>query len=277
MNDFGKIHLTDPGFQQQHSGKCDLLLKITPSRVSYAVIDQGQDQIKVLFDDEIVSGLSNLKQLFLNEPLFNSHFHKVKISVETCKFTFIPASLYNEANLTDYAQFIEGVISNLFVSDIRGPQVKNIFAVDEGIRNLLIEKFSGHKLTSSAAPLIDAVMKFYAESESLLFLHFNSGSFEAVILQGKKLQLYNVFQIETVDDFNYFLLLLLEKLAVKPQDIIPVISGNITVLDENYSRMQKYFQHIKFADSGLLINKSDILKQIPPHRFFSLIALNLCE
>lgn len=277
MNDFGKIQLTDPGFQPQHSGKCDLLLKISPFRFSYAVIDQGQDQIKVLFDDAVTDGLSDLQQIFQNELLFNSHFHKVKVLFETSSFTLIPASLYNEANLTDYAQFIEGAISDLIVSDIRGAQVKSIFAAGEELRNMLRGKFSGYKITSSAAPLIDAVMKFYGGNGKQLFLNFNTDSFEAVVLQDKKLQFYNIFQIETADDFNYFLLLLLEKLAINPQDMDLVISGEIEMLDENYLRMQKYFQNIRFADCRQLVNQSNFIEQVSPHRFFSLIALSLCE
>ena len=174
MNDFGKIHLADPSFQPQHSGKCDLLLKISPFRFSYTVIDQGKDQVKFLADDSLTDGFLGLQQAFQNEPLFNSHFHKIKISYETFRFTFIPASLYHEKNLADYAQFIEGAISDLIVSDIRGAQVKNIFAACEELRNMLSQKFPGYKLTSSAAPLIDAVMKLYGGSGKQLFLNFNT-------------------------------------------------------------------------------------------------------
>jgi len=40
--------IQDPSFQTQHSGKCDLLLELLPSACHYAVLDIGQDQLKIV-------------------------------------------------------------------------------------------------------------------------------------------------------------------------------------------------------------------------------------
>src|SRR5690606_39268939 len=201
MNDPGKIHLIDPGFQPQHSGKCDLLLSISPSRFSYAVIDQAQDVIKVLSDDT-AANIDEIETLLQTETIFNTHFHKIKVSLETSRFTFIPEALFDENNIADYAQFIQANISDLIVSDIRSAQVKNIFAADPRLKDILYRKFPGCKLTSPASTLIETALKFYSSKEKQLFLNFHGSSFEALILEDKKLIFFNIFEAETADDFN---------------------------------------------------------------------------
>jgi hypothetical protein len=40
--------IQDPSFQTQHSGKCDLLIELLPQACRYAVLDIGQDHLKLV-------------------------------------------------------------------------------------------------------------------------------------------------------------------------------------------------------------------------------------
>src|SRR4051794_39656934 len=102
-----KTHLIDPDFQTTDAGQSDLLIRITSSRFSYAVVDQSKDQLKVLFDASYRGGIESLDDAFLKAYLPDLEFSKVKIALETSKFTFIPAEMYSEINLPLYANFVQ--------------------------------------------------------------------------------------------------------------------------------------------------------------------------
>jgi hypothetical protein len=271
-----KTHLIDPNFQSQHSGKCDLLLRITSSRFSYAVVDQAQDQLKALCDIDI-EGFEGLEEALGSDILLNFDFHKVKIATETSKFTFIPSLAYSEQNLKEYAHFIKGNPAELSVTDIRIPQIKNITSFDPTLQRMLDKKFISYKLFSSANPLIESGMKLYSGTENQLLLNFNGTNFEAAVFQGSKLAFYNLFRIDTVEDFNYFLLLILQEFKLDQGEGYVIIAGDIGKDDEKFKRLQKYFPEIKHASGKLIIQIPDLFQSIPAHHFFSLIALNLCE
>jgi hypothetical protein len=275
MNGIGKTQLIDDHFQSQHSGKCDLLLQLTSSRISYALFDKARDTIKAVFDAPITQE-NDLRGFLTNDPLLNAHFHKVKISLQTFKFTFVPSDVYDEGSLNHYNKFIQAAPSTLSVSHILTQEIENIAAFDAETKSTLDSKFQHYCSVSSANPLIEAAAKIYNDSKQLI-LNFTDNSFEALLLDEGKLIFYNIFTIQTAEDFNYFLLLVLQELQIDPKITVPVVCGQIDTTNENYHRLQKYFSIISFADIGLLINPSPVLEQIPSHRFFSLIGLNLCE
>ena len=275
----GKIHLIDKNFQSQHSGKCNLLLRISPNRFSYAIIDQGNDQLKVLFDSPVDEGLSNLKTFIHGDYLLRFHFHRIKISVESSEFTFIPRDIYSESELHYYALFINpGANSDIAVSDIRSAKIRNINAIDKHLRAVLDSSFNRPAIFNQANSFIEAAFRLYRNTAgAILLLQFNTGSFEALILKDNKLENYNLFSIDNADEFNYFLLALIRDFELKSAGTDVILSGYISEDEENYRRVQKYFNNIAFADSRKLVRLGDLFEQVPAHQFFSLISLNLCE
>jgi hypothetical protein len=270
-----KIHLIDPNFQSQHSGKCNLLIRISKKRLSYAIVDQGHDELKVLFDSPVEK---DLKTLLDNDPFLKFHFHRVKISVESLKFTFIPKDIYSESDLDSYTHFIHpGRNSDILVKDIRSAKIKNITAFDKYLGKELLSSFTNPHIFNQANPLIESVLKHYRNAaETVLVLQFNSDSFEALIMKNNNFQYYNLFYIDSPDELNYFLLAIIRDFEIKNTDVV-ILSGDISENEEYYMRIQKYFSNISFADSKKLSLHSDIFKDIPDHQFFSLISLNLCE
>jgi hypothetical protein len=273
-----KIHLTEQNFQSQHSGKCNLLIRISNQRLSYAIVDQGNDQLKVLFDSPVKKDPDAIKILMQQDHFLKFHFHKIKISVETSKFTFIPKEVYAEPDVDSYALFIHpGTQSDVLVKDIRSAKVKNIVAIDKHLKEFLTVFFTRPNIFNQANPLIESALKVYRNANTTLLLQFNAGSFEALILENSCFKYYNLFSIDSPDELNYFLLAIIQELELKNTETQTVLCGDISEHDESYRRVQKYFSNISFADSNKLIRHSEIFNEVPAHQFFSLIGLNICE
>ena len=57
-----------------------------------------------------------------------------------------------------------------------------------------------------------------------------------------------------------------------------MISGDVTSGDDEYfQRIIKYFNSPVFADSRLIVNHPELLHNVSPHTYFSLISLDECE
>ncbi|MGB4775759.1 MAG: DUF3822 family protein [Daejeonella sp.] len=278
------IYLIDENFQSQHSGKCDLLIQINADSIFYAIVDKGQDQLRVLvqadFNDNTpkASVIDVIDKLLQTEAHLKYYFRKVKISVQTFKFTFIPAELYIADNIPDYAKFIKPAMeTDVIVNDIKSFHIKNAFLIPTNLQNKLNSGFHKPQILSQANSFIEGARKIHSDTSNELFLNIQSKSFEAAILNDNKLLFYNIFEYQNADEFNYFLLTVLQNLNIDVNQTLITLSGEIKQSDEVYKRIEKYFANLIFADSKLLSNQSDLFSEIPSHSIFPLLSLNLCE
>lgn len=271
-----KTHLIDSDFRSADAGHSDLLIRITSSRFSYAIIDQTKDQLKVLFEASFVGGPENLDEVFLNNYLPEFDFRRVKVALESANLTFIPTDLYSEEDIAQYAKFLQVAPSKLNISAFSDKQVTSVSSFSDEVTVLLSKRFPKYDLYNLSDPLIEASVKVCQGSGTSLVLNFNTHSFEAVVISGSRFSFYNAFHCKSIDDFNYYLLLILKQLPLVPESTKLLLSGQISHQDEKYKRIEKYFTNIEFADN-LLIPASDLFKPVPIHHFFSLTGLNLCE
>jgi hypothetical protein len=111
-------------------------------------------------------------------------------------------------------------------------------------------------------------------AESLL-IDFTAVSFNVLYVKDKKIVFQNHYQSENGEEFNYFLLLMIEQLRLT--DTIPVyLQGIINEDDEHYNCLLKYFNQLYFFLPAGKQN-SELLADMPKHYFSGLLALDLCE
>ena len=278
------IQFIDAHFHPHNSRACHLFIHLDPDSYSYAIVDKEQNCLSVLFkkyfpqSTETFSAFNRLEILRAENENVNLDFGKVKISVETKAFTFIPEELYSPADLHQYSKFI-GIepAAVLLNSDIRPLGIKAISAVAPDLENSLKKSFIDPLIVSQANPFIAGIYQLQGQgSQSEFFLNFNHDSFEAAVIRKGNLEFYNIFEISNTDEFNYYILNLVNQLELDRS--LPVtLSGEIDRENERYLRLQKYFEQLSFAEASLLTNGPDVDKPFAPHRVFSLLSLDLCE
>jgi hypothetical protein len=280
------INLTDEQFQLQHSDKCDLLIHLGSRNIAFAIIDKSQQQLKVLTDkpvhenDQHIPLIRRLDNLRESSLVLQQKFRRVKISVETPAFTFIPQELYSKDLLEQYDHFIrpeEG--TELKISTIYSGGIKNITAIDSVLIKELNARFTQPLIFSSIHPFIESTLQIAKkDSSTQLFFNFDENAFEAAYYEKGKFSFYNKFEYETADEFNYFLLNIIQQLSIDLKNTALQLSGKIEHEDELVDRLEKYFDEINFAGIFHLVKvPSTIASQASLHNYFSLISLGLCE
>ena len=275
------INFTDEHFQRQNSGSCHLLIHLDADSYSYAIVEKDQNSLKALTkkyfgqNTETFSAYDRLEILKAENDDVNLAFDRVKISVEARSFTFVPEDLYSADDLAKYSKFIGAEPkSGLLMTDIKPYGIKNITAVDADLEMNLRNAFNNPIICSQANPFILGVYALLDEAKgNQFFLNFTRDSFEAAVIKNNTLEFYNIFEISNADEFNYFILNLISQLNID-RNLTVTLSGEIDENNDLYERLQKYFEHMLFAQSPLIKNSSAIPA---PQRFFTLLSLNLCE
>lgn len=279
MND--PINFTDKDFKWHNSGACQLFIHLDAASYSFAIVDQEQDHLNVLVkkyfgqSSETFSAFDRLEILKAENDVINLAYARVKISVEAKAFTFVPEELYTETDFASYSKFIGAEPESGFITaDIQPFGIKNITAVESDLENNLRQAFRNPLIFSQANPFISGVNQLVKNgNQSQLFLNFNRHCFEAAVIQGDTLAFYNIFDISTADEFNYYILNLISQLSID-RSLSVTVAGEISTEMDLYQRVEKYFGQIIFA-------KAPILGALPsinaPQRYFSLLSLDLCE
>ena len=279
MNEFGILHLKDDRFDTARSREMQLLIRVAPKRISYAIVNEKENRLLVLYDSSTSVNIEDtLYDLTTEYEYLRSTFSRIKVSVQTTNFTLIPLQYYTINDLAAYEQVIHAhEETKTFITTVFQGGINCISALEMASIAPLIGAFSEVKLLSQAEPLIEGSFKIDGLNTHKLVLQFNEESFEAYLGTADKLLFYNLFTIENADDFNYFLLNILQQMEIEPSEISVTLCGYIDSGDANYRRVEKYFTDIQFADSTILTTFSPTFEQLPKHQYYSLLSLILCE
>ncbi len=272
------IQLIDPSFQTQHSGKCDLLLEILPSAIQFAVVDKGQDQLKVLYRIEDFTGdTEKFTELTQLAPALQHHYRKVKVGVKSPQFTLIPEDLFDKSLLAEYAKFISNNEDDLIrYNHIRSAKCMVVFTLPSHLVHLLQTQFHEPQFFHAAATNIEAGIKWAKVNDGTLFmLHLTDNHLECTSFKEGKLTFFNVFPARSADEFNYFLLNLMNQLDIDLENTSWLLAGNWN--QEYLSRLEKYSQQIIYTEENVFVKIEAPFDQLELHPFFSLTALSLCE
>ncbi|WP_293789188.1 DUF3822 family protein [uncultured Pedobacter sp.] len=259
--------LVDPGFNST-AAQCHLLLKITNDSFSYAVVNQDTAEIYVIFDQQGCEDVQKeLKAAFETDSHLSLNYAKIKAAVHTSNFIFIPNEWFDEDSLAVYSQYL-GSDAKVYTKHNEQLGFNTVFCVNDNLKANLPEKTD---LFPQSEPLI--VLFNHLADESLL-IDFTAVSFNVLYVKDKKVIFQNHYESENAEEFNYFLLLMIEQLGLN--DGIPVyLQGIINEDDEHYNCLLKYFNQLYFFLPAGKQN-SELLADMPKHYFSGLLALDLC-
>ncbi|MCC7050278.1 MAG: DUF3822 family protein [Bacteroidia bacterium] len=162
--------------------------------------------------------------------------------------------------------------SNFWVGTYNYPQLEAsvIYAVPLLLYNSLLARFPSARYYSSGALLPEMYLNNYTEHQQTLVGLINHTHFYASVFIKGKLQLLNSYEINTDEDFMYFILNLMDKLQLSQNDCKVFLGGLIYDSDNKWQQLKKYIAHLNLME----INNKDISNgQV----YFTNLFLHQCE
>ncbi|RYD79832.1 MAG: DUF3822 family protein [Sphingobacteriales bacterium] len=261
--------LVDPNFKADTSVNSHLLLKITNDSFSYAVINKDSDEINVIFDKQGSEDIGHdLKSAFQTDAYLSQKYAAIKAAVHTSNFIFVPDEWFDADNLSVYHKFL-GSDSNVQTKHHSELGFNTLFSLN----GTVTETLPGNTVVyPQSSPLLALFSHLAGDA---LLIDFTASSFNLLFVKDNKVYFQNHYEAENAEEFNYFLLLIIEQLGLS--DSIPVyLQGIINEDDDYYNTLLKYFNNLYFfLPPGK--HNSELLADMPKHYFSGLLALDLCE
>jgi len=104
-----------------------------------------------------------------------------------------------------------------------------------------------------------------------MFVHVQGNQFEIVVVENKKLILYNSFEYQTKEDLVYYILFVAEQLKQNPEDFDLELYGEIEPYSEIYALIYKYVRNVYFGKRLEKHQYSHEMDGVNEHDFFALI------
>lgn len=273
MNKSNSILLIDPSFEPANAPKCKLLVKVGLDSFSYAIVNKETNTVNAVFDEqECEDGAKKLAESLKNDSYLSLPYQEVKIAIHTDNMIAIPDQLFNPEEIPTYTQyFIAPHTENIYTSKQAHFGFTALFALPK-ITDELLENFIADKLPGQAGlfALAQNVV------DNALFLDFTVTSFTTLYLKNGALVFEQCYEIENVEEFNYYILLMVNQLQIDPKTTAVYLSGIVHQGDEKYICLEKYFNRLAFTPVTQQLDQQ-VLDDMPAHYYSSLLALDQCE
>lgn len=216
-----------------------------------------------------------LRDHIQNNKLLQGPFKKVFLIHENELSSFVPQSLFNDKNLPDYLKFNIKILENDFIAYdvLKNHDLVNVYIPYININNFVFEHFGAFEYNHSSSILVNTILsKTAGKKETRMFVHVQKDHFEIVVVNNRKLLLYNTFNYTTKEDFIYYILFTAEQLALDPEVFPLYLLGTIEKDDDFYDMVYTYVRNVFFGEHYCQFAFNESVEQPQPHA--NMILLN---
>lgn len=269
----------DEAFDIKRINDIHLLMQIGQDGVQMAVLDKQKNKyiafeyfsFQNVFSFELAAEL--LEKTSKESKILGPAYKSVSCSLVSPWVTLVPDALFGEESKKNFLKFNTALQGDelILADDILNLGAKNVFALPLSIKSKLDSLFSKVSYHHFSSSLIDGLLsQTRNQSKKQLFVHVCSGSFQVVVIEGKKLLFYNSFNHHTAEDFIYYLLFVCESLNLNPEQIETIVLGEIEKSSAIYAMLLKYVRNVKFGSRTDNADLSYQLQTLPRHFYYSL-------
>jgi hypothetical protein len=280
-----EINLIDPALKNIDD-TFELSIQVGPQGFSFCIHSPVDQQIKVLrhypFVDIILEEdlLNNTSEILRKDELLRLHYRRVWVIYFGRKSTIVPNAFISEDNLKKILEFNQPLdeLDEIHQNVLRGCDSQLIFAIPTYFAGIMSEKFRDARFFSQATPLLTHVLKRNQELEAnRVYIQLNKDFFDMVIIQDRKLTLYNSFLFVNSTDLLYFVLYVCKQLKIETKSTVFILFGERSAEAALLKELKAYLPRLFPDERNGTLPADKLLKPAFQQRFFSLIHLHQCE
>ena len=215
----------------------------------------------------------------LKEEMLNYKCSSSSIVLTHNTAMLIPATFFTPVSVMEYLKQQNLIkLGETPCSDfIKNNDCYSVYAVDTVDYTVLKEKYPQAIFRHHSSVFVEYLMALHKGSKTNeVHVFVFPGYIDVVALQPDKLLLYNRYHYHTPNDFAYFLIWVYEELKLKPVDCPCFLYGEIMEKSEMFDLAWRYLKNVRIAEKTARFTFSNMLENIPPHRYYSLFMQYLC-
>ena len=274
------LYKIDKSLESDHFKKLILSIQLTLDGFSFSILNYEINKVVALVDyhfDNVkhpVQLLENIKEIYNDSSLLKMRFNEVKVAHVNSISTLVPVALFNDDNLKSYLNFNHKLLENEYLTyDLVGTSdIANVYSPFTEINNFLFDKYGEFVFKHFSSVLIENMIAQSKVNQDLkMFVHVQDNHFEIIVIENKKLILYNTFTYQTKEDFVYYILFVAEQLKQNPEEFELELYGDIEPYSELYAIVYKYVRNISFGKRLDKYKYSHELDSVNEHNYFVLL------
>ncbi|WP_241695458.1 DUF3822 family protein [Winogradskyella litoriviva] len=242
----------------------ELSIQISLNGLSFCILNRTANEVTFLktidFEQKQMPDavLNHLKEELSSNPAFSEDFNEVLVIHQNELSTLVPEELYNKENKVDYLKFNSKILRNDFITEdyISINKSINVYVPYVNINNYIFDTFGEFVYKHSSSILIDSLIQNPESTteEPTVYVNVNKNTIELLVIDKGKLQLFNVFEYYSKEDFIYYVLFVFEQLKLDVEKSHVLLSGNIVIGDENFVMLYLYIRHVTFIEKSYAFN-----------------------
>lgn len=280
------IHLqsdiVDESFSPEKGADYFLSFMLGNNSMSWSVLDRKRNKVIVLKSkpaEESLIGVSLSKLLKSEVTLAGVQYRSVHVSVVNRMSTLIPSGLFEKGDEEKYLHFNSSPDKNMIaLSDkLKADGIVNVFGIEENVADSVRNNFSQAMIHHFSTPLIEGILlSASATAEKKMFLHLQKNSCEIVVVQGKKVILYNSFPCSEAEECAYYVMFIAEQLKLNLSELELNLLGEIAKDSAIENLLSQYIGNVVFGNRPSMFEYSYGFNKLPSHFYFPLISQHLC-
>lgn len=219
-----------------------------------------------------------LDELF-SAPHFKDNFQDVSFSLVSKLYTPVPSALFDPEQKQEYLELNHSELeSNVFFKseEVSALNLQLIYASPSILEKYLDKRFSKYSLHHHMIPFLEDFALGKKADDEELRLHIQKDHFDILYFSESKVQYLNSFHYQTVEDFIYYLLYVMEQLKIDRDKTPLKLFGEFELKSNLYDTIFKYVRHPQIIDRSKSVNYSKPLDQVKSHQYLNLFNQYLC-
>jgi hypothetical protein len=274
------LHNVDKSLESDHFKKLRLSIQLKLDGFSFSILNLDLNKVVAIvnykFDNvkHPIQMFEKVKSIYDSESLLQMEFVEVKVSHVNNISTLVPVALFDDDDMKSYLDFNHKLLENEYVTYdlIASDEIANVYSPFTIVNDFLFDRYGEFTFKHFSSVLIDSfIEQSKANQELKMFVHVQNNQFEIVVVENRKLVLYNSFSYETKEDFVYYVLFVAEQLKQNPEDFELELFGEIEPYSEIYKLLYRYVRNVflgKRAEKYLYSHELDTINE---HDYFVLI------
>ncbi|MEX0273581.1 MAG: DUF3822 family protein [Flavobacteriaceae bacterium] len=193
-----------------------------------------------------------LRKTLGDNRLDRRKFAEVLLIHQNTYFSWVPKSLFDASQLANYLKFNTRILANdELTHDVLGNfDLINVYAPFTNINGVIKELYGDFEHQHHSTLLVQSLLnKQEYPKETVCYVHVGPKQMDIIVINGKKLSLFNCFSHTSKEDFIYYLLFTFEQLKLDTENTRLMLFGTIEEDDELYTLCAEYLKKLSVIAS----------------------------
>ena len=176
---------------------------------------------------------------------------EVKLIYYNRTSTLVPSDLFDPKNSLNYMKYNTSIrIDDIAANDhVLNHEINNVYIPNIDINNYIFEKFKTFDFYHYSSLIIEKFSNAFAKKfGKRVFVNVNDGFIDVLYFRDKKLEFYNSYDYNSIEDVLFYLLFCFSELKLNPDEIHTVFSGTIDLDSKLYELIYTYVRNVELIE-----------------------------